>query len=85
MLSRTVRHGISAASWNTNPSRFGTPRTTVPSTVMEPELYGASPAIILISVVLPPPDAPTRLTNSPAAMSRFTLRKVTFAEPRRRE
>ena len=49
-------------------SRLG-PSTTAPRSVTRPPEHGNRPARILSSVVLPQPDWPTIVTNSPAAMS----------------
>src|SRR5260370_6006063 len=38
-----------------------------------PEVMSSSPAIMLSVVDLPHPDGPTRITNSPSAMSRLIL------------
>src|SRR5438094_1878703 len=38
---------------------------------ISPSVMSSSPAIIRSAVVFPQPDGPTRITNSPSAMSRF--------------
>src|SRR4051812_33309404 len=46
--------------------------------IMSPEVMSSRPTIIRSSVDFPQPDGPTRMTNSPSAMSRltpFTARK----------
>src|SRR6185295_2825273 len=40
--------------------------------IMSPEEMSSSPTIIRSSVDLPQPDGPTRIMNSPSAMSRLT-------------
>ena len=39
---------------------------------MSPEVMSSSPTIIRSSVDFPQPDGPTRIMNSPSAMSRLT-------------
>src|SRR6266481_9798167 len=46
--------------------------TTLPPIRSSPEVMSSSPAIMLSVVDLPQPDGPTRITNSPSAMSRLT-------------
>ena len=41
--------------------------TTVPPTVIVPELIFSSPAIIRSAVDFPQPDGPTRIRNSPSS------------------
>src|SRR5215471_4437989 len=45
--------------------------TTFPPMRSSPSLMSSSPAIMLRAVDLPQPDGPTRMTNSPSAMSRL--------------
>src|SRR6266571_2058772 len=47
--------------------------TTLPPIRSSPEVMSSSPAIMLSVVDLPQPDGPTRITNSPSAMSRLIL------------
>ena len=46
--------------------------TTFPPMRSSPSVMSSSPAIMLRVVDLPHPDGPTRMTNSPSAMSRLT-------------
>src|SRR5262252_589283 len=46
--------------------------TTFPPMSSSPELMSSSPAIMLRVVDFPHPDGPTRMMNSPSAMSRLT-------------
>ena len=46
--------------------------TTFPAMRSSPSVMSSSPAIMLRQVDLPQPDGPTRMTNSPSAMSRLT-------------
>src|SRR5262245_60368828 len=48
----------------------GRPSTLLPSTRMVPLVGFSNPASIIRIVVLPEPDGPKRLTNSPLAMAR---------------
>ena len=73
MLSNTVMCGNSARSWNTMPS----PRspasvwvTTRSPITTSPAVGSTSPEIMLSVVVLPQPDGPTRIRNSPSRISR---------------
>src|SRR5439155_26789385 len=52
-------------------SRGGRSLTTLSPMQMSPSVMSWSPAIIRSAVVFPQPDGPTRITNSPSAMSRF--------------
>src|SRR6185437_1823217 len=47
--------------------------TTLPPMRSSPSLMSSRPAIMLRVVDLPQPDGPTRIMNSPSAMSRFIL------------
>ena len=74
MFSNTVMCGNSARSWNTMPS----PRspgsrslTTVLPMTISPEVGVSSPEIMLRVVVLPQPDGPTMIMNSPSWISRL--------------
>src|SRR6185437_12750753 len=50
----------------------GTSLTTLPPIAMSPRVMFSSPAIIRSKVDLPQPEGPTRITNSPSAMSTET-------------
>ena len=43
-----------------------------PSRTTWPEVVSSNPAIMRSVVVLPQPEGPSRVTNSPGAMSRLT-------------
>src|SRR4051794_38206353 len=60
MLSMTVRHGSSRASWNTYPSRAAAPSFV---TEIDPEVGSSTPDRMFSSVDLPQPDGPTSDTN----------------------
>src|SRR5258705_6635130 len=47
--------------------------TTLPPINSSPSVMSSRPAIMLSVVDLPQPDGPTRMTNSPSAMSRLIL------------
>ncbi len=82
MLSYSVMCGYSAYDWNTIAMpRFalGTSLTFAPSISRSPLEMSSRPAIIRISVDLPQPLGPTNTTNSPSAMSRFTLRSTSVS------
>ena len=73
MFSPTVRCGKSASDWNTRQvgRRFaGTSLTVAPRMRISPEVGVSSPASMRSSVVLPEPDGPTMVKNSPSATSR---------------
>src|SRR5712691_7986878 len=71
MLSHTLSHGKLASSWNTTPTPAGTSSPTgLPSKLTVPSVGAVRPASVSSSVVLPQPDGPTMVTNSPAARSR---------------
>src|SRR6516162_3066172 len=53
--------------------------TTLPPMRSSPEVMSSRPAIMLRVVDLPQPEGPTRMTNSPSAMSR--LKSSTAREP----
>src|SRR5438128_942587 len=71
MLSHTLSQGKLASSWNTTPTPAGTSSPTgLPSKLTVPSVGAVRPASVSSSVVLPQPDGPTMVTNSPAARSR---------------
>jgi hypothetical protein len=82
-LSKTVRHGRSTGSWNTMPmSRLGS-STDWPRRVTLPAERWRRPARILRRVVLPQPDCPTMVMNSPASIStEMPARACTWVRPR---
>src|SRR5688572_15762725 len=53
--------------------------TTSPPIVSLPSVMSSRPAIILSAVDLPQPEGPTRIMNSPSAISRF--RSLTASKP----
>src|SRR4051812_36106333 len=53
-------------------SRGARSLTRLPPMIMSPLVMSSSPTIILSSVDFPQPDGPTRIMNSPSAMSRLT-------------
>ena len=53
--------------------------TTWPPMSSSPEVMSSRPAIMLSVVDFPQPDGPTRMTNSPSAMSR--LKSLTASDP----
>src|SRR5215210_5997913 len=53
--------------------------TTLPPILSSPSVMSSSPAIIRSAVDLPQPDGPTRIMNSPSAISRF--RSLTASKP----
>ena len=72
MFSRTVMLGYSAYDWNTmamSRSLGLTPLTTRSPMAISPSVVLSSPAIMFSSVDLPHPEGPTRIRNSPSAMS----------------
>ena len=68
-VSRTVKNGSKTSSWGTTPSsrraRRYSAATSAPSTATRPPSGRASPAMTLISVVLPAPFGPSSPKNSP--------------------
>lgn len=75
MFSRTVMCGYSAYDWKTiaMSRSFGAfSLTRSPAIRSSPEVMSSSPAIMLRVVDFPQPDGPTRMTNSPSAISRST-------------
>ena len=86
-LAATSRLSLSARSCQTTrtPSRAaaeGTGATDWPPTLIDPETVGTSPAIALISVVLPAPFSPASATTSPARSARCTPSSATSAPNR---
>jgi hypothetical protein len=78
-------HGISVGAWNTKPSRRPAEPVTeksAPHQDSDPALGAMRPAIRLSSVVLPQPEGPSSVRNSPARMSRSTgaSARVPFAK-----
>ena len=70
-----VMCGNSEYDWNTMPmSRLftGMPATSSPSIRMRPEVICSRPDSERSTVVLPQPEGPSRATNSPGSMVRFT-------------
>jgi hypothetical protein len=63
-LPVTVLHGIRVGSWNTKPMR---PGAWSRSRRQVPALGGVRPATMRNSVLLPQPEGPRRLRNSPRA------------------
>ena len=53
-------------------SRGARSLTRLPSIIMSPEVMSSRPTIIRSSVDFPQPEGPTRIMNSPSAMSRLT-------------
>jgi hypothetical protein len=65
--------GKSAYSWKTvctSRSNGGAAVTSRPRRLTVPEVGRSNPAIIRSTVVLPEPEGPRSVTNSPSAMSR---------------
>ncbi len=72
MFCATVMFGYSALLWKTiamSRSLLGSQVTSRPPMEMLPAVGVSRPAIILSSVLLPQPEAPTRIKNSPASIS----------------
>src|SRR5215472_13778099 len=59
--------------------------TTLPPMSSSPEVMSSSPAIMLRVVDFPHPDGPTRMTNSPSAMSRLMSFTATAPSGKRLE
>src|SRR5215468_3148706 len=77
MLSRTVNHGKSAASWNTT-LRLGSGRLTgSPRKSTSPRVGPSKPATMLRRVDLPQPDGPRTAANSLGATSRSIASSAT--------
>src|SRR5215467_788525 len=70
MLSRTVNHGKSAASWNTTLRRGSGRLTGSPRKSTWPRVGPSKPATMLRRVDLPQPDGPRTAANSLGATSR---------------
>src|SRR6266404_7150261 len=66
MLSCTDIQVKSAPCWNTTPRSEPGPVIVLPSSVARPVVGVSKPATILSSVLLPQPDGPTMVINSPA-------------------
>src|SRR3954466_9020174 len=67
--------GYSAYFWNTIDrlrSRGALSLTRTPPMIMSPLVMSSRPTIIRSRVDFPQPDGPTRIMNSPSAMSRLT-------------
>src|SRR3954466_4618431 len=67
--------GYSAYFWNTMErlrSRGARSFTRLPPMIMSPLVMSSRPTIIRSRVDFPQPDGPTRIMNSPSAMSRLT-------------
>ena len=74
-FASTRAHGISVGAWNTKPRRRPGPPVAAKSPPHQrsvPPLGATSPAMRLRSVVLPQPEGPSRVRNSPRAMARST-------------
>lgn len=72
MFSATVMLGNSAYDWNTMPMLrwlVGVWVTSLPSNLMVPPEGLSNPANMRKIVVLPQPDGPRKVMNSPRAMS----------------
>src|SRR6266849_7860433 len=82
-FSSTVRHGKSTGSWNTIPTLRLGPLTRRPSSSTLPDEDDKRPPRIRSSVVLPQPDGPTIVTNSPSATSSVTSASARIREPAR--
>src|SRR3712207_6311510 len=75
MFSYTVMCGYGVCFWHTMDrlqSRGARSLPRYPPMIMSPLVMSSSPTIILSSVDFPQPDGPTRIMNSPSAMSRLT-------------
>ena len=68
-LSKTVDHGISVGSWNTN--AVSAP-PAAPGDASTPPLGRSRPATRRSTVLLPHPDGPTSATNSPLSTASCT-------------
>lgn len=80
---RTVLHGRSAKSWNTNPRSLPGSRQGSSPMYTAPSVGSSRPAIILSRVVLPHPDGPMNETSSPLRISRLMLRMASVSFPLR--
>ncbi len=75
-LRAAVSHGNSADSWNIS-------ETFRPPVEISPDVGTSSPAMRFSSVLLPQPEAPMRVTNSPGATESDTLsRACSVVSPR---
>ncbi|MCY1212392.1 hypothetical protein D9M72_241260 [compost metagenome] len=71
----TLAHGISVGDWNTNDILCGQScncATGLRHTSRRPSLGSSMPATIFSSVLLPQPEGPSNVTNSPSAIDRST-------------
>src|SRR6185369_9967766 len=82
-FSNTVRHGKSTGSWNTIPTLRLGPATRRPSSSTLPDDAASKPPRTRSRVVLPQPEGPTIVTNSPAATSSVTSASARIREPAR--
>src|SRR2546426_1980532 len=69
-LSSTLIQVKSAPCWKTTPRSGPGAVMSLPSSVARPVVGVSKPATMLSSVLLPQPDGPTRVTNSPAPIAR---------------
>ena len=69
-FSITLRQGSRVGFWNTMPTRGSGARTTSSPMRTSPAVAGSRPAMMRSRVVLPQPEGPTRLRNSPPATVR---------------
>ena len=84
MFSNTVMCGKRARSWNTMPrprSPGSRSFTTWSPMKISPEVGVSRPEIMLRVVVLPQPDGPTMMRNSPSSIRRWTPATAT-ADPK---
>src|SRR5690606_36956622 len=82
-FSATVRQGNSANSWNTTPRSGPGPSTGRPSTRSSPAVTGSKPPTMCRNVLLPQPDGPTTVTNSPSPTTRLNPRTASTLRPSR--
>ena len=74
-FAATRAHGISVGDWNTIARRRAASSAgtaSSPHQRMRPAVGASSPATIRSSVVLPQPEGPSSVTNSPARTARST-------------
>lgn len=71
-LLKTLRHGSNAGLWNAMPTIFKGLSTSLPPTTTPPALGRRKPLINLSIVDFPQPDGPTKATNSPGWIVKFT-------------
>jgi len=81
MLSNTVIHGMSEKFWNTTMRSMPGRRISRPSRTTPPAEGRSRPAMMLSSVLLPHPEWPTIVTNSPCSMAKCTSRKTQTSPP----